>query len=218
MASLLQEIKQSLESFINQVTIHTTSFDTNIDVDGGAEWPTTSDEIVGNNVNGKAGYFGYSRNNGNKWHAGIDIGNKEGASVFAFADGKVTRASWQSTANHKKGFGQRIVIEHNLTTNNGKKTVKIFTVYGHLKTMNVSAGNTVKKGDVIGTVGRTGNAHNVPNTHLHFEIRVGSYPGNKYNNINPNSLFDFESRVKTFFKSLIMDTPSTIPTTHIKNQ
>jgi murein DD-endopeptidase MepM/ murein hydrolase activator NlpD len=216
MATLYESISESLHSFLNQIVIHTTSFDTDVDVDGGAVWPTTNNEIVGNNNNKDAGYFGYSRNRGKKWHAGIDIGNNEGASVFAFANGKVTRASWQNASKHKVGFGKRIVIEHNLKTKNGKP-VKIYSVYGHLKTMNVKAGDTVKAGDVIGTVGRTGNAYNVPNTHLHFEVRVGSYPGNSYNNINPNSLFDFESRAKAFFRCILSDTVCTIPTTDIKN-
>ena len=217
MATLYEELKSSLQNFINQIAIRATSVNTNIDVDGGAAWPTDSSSIVGNNVNDTAGYFGYSRNNGTKWHAGIDIGNVVGASVFAFADGKVTRASWQNAANHNVGFGQRIVIEHSLKTNNGSP-ITIYTVYGHLNSMGVSVGATVKKGDVIGTVGRTGNANNVPNTHLHFEIRVGSYPGNSYNNVNPNSLIDFESRITTFFRCLLGDTVCTVPTTHIDNQ
>ncbi len=93
-----------------------------------------------------------------KPHTGVDIGAWYGTEIYAAASGTVTAAvvDYGST-----GYGCYVAIYHpNGTT----------TLYGHMSSLAVSAGQSVSKGQVIGYVGSTG-ASNGP--HIHFEIRVG---------------------------------------------
>ena len=77
-----------------------------------------------------------------------------GEDVLSAAPGTVIFAGRQS------GFGKVVIIEH------GKR---FCTVSAHLSSMLVSEGEGVERGQVIGRVGKSGNA---TGTHLHFEIRV----------------------------------------------
>ena len=67
------------------------------------------------------------------------------------------------------GYGNKILIDHGY----GYRTL-----YGHCYKLYVKAGDKVKRGDVIGTVGSTGLSH-AP--HLHYEVIVN---GRKVNPIN----------------------------------
>jgi hypothetical protein len=92
------------------------------------------------------------------WHTGEDWyaldDNTAGAQVYAVADGDVVFAG----ANYP---GRVVIIRH---------TDDLFSMYGHLDPeLAVTEGQTVMRGDVIGTVLRRGD--NVPD-HLHFEIRT----------------------------------------------
>ena len=89
-----------------------------------------------------------------KGHDGIDIGNAGyGAPVVAAADGVVTFAGVLS------GYGNCVIISHG---------VGIVTLYGHGQDIIIQMGSQVKQGDVIMTVGSTGNS---TGPHLHFEVR-----------------------------------------------
>ncbi|MBA7609029.1 Cell division suppressor protein YneA [subsurface metagenome] len=99
--------------------------------------------------------------NGRKeFHAGIDIGGPTGTNIVAAESGRV------SYAGYMRGFGNVIILSHD----GGYSTV-----YGHNSVNLVKKGQYVKKGSVIGKVGRTGNA---TGSHLHFEIRSGGKPVN----------------------------------------
>jgi hypothetical protein len=90
------------------------------------------------------------------FHGGLDIAAKEGTPVKASADGTVVKAEYL-----KNGYGKLVIIEHEK---------ELATYYGHLSEIMVTAGQKVRRGDVIGAVGRTGNA---TGAHLHFEVRRG---------------------------------------------
>ncbi|MGG3891152.1 M23 family metallopeptidase [Metabacillus fastidiosus] len=87
-----------------------------------------------------------------KLHKGVDIVKPSNYMVKAADNGTVL------FAGNDGGYGNKVVIDHN----NGLKTV-----YGHLNSIAVSAGETVIKGQKIGVMGSTGQAADV---HLHFEV------------------------------------------------
>ncbi|QWU18231.1 M23 family metallopeptidase [Paenibacillus sophorae] len=110
-------------------------------------WPTSSRMISSS--------FGYRTDpfkGSPAFHAGIDIAAQEGDVVFAAQGGEVFAAE-QSAAR-----GNYIVIDHA----NGLQTL-----YMHLNSLDVSAGDNVAKGQKIGRVGSTGRS-TAP--HLHFQV------------------------------------------------
>jgi len=90
---------------------------------------------------------------------GINIGAPKGAPVAAAANGIVAYAG-----NEMKGFGNLVLIRHQ----DGW-----VTAYAHLDRTLVNKDAVVAKGDMIGTVGKTGN---VPSPQLHFETRYQGKP------------------------------------------
>lgn len=96
------------------------------------------------------------------WHTGIDLDSRSGRTIFASASGKVVSV----TRGWGGGYGNHIVIDHGQGFS---------TLYGHLSSFNVSSGQWVNQGQVIGTMGSTGWSTGI---HLHFEIRVGGSPRN----------------------------------------
>jgi len=107
------------------------------------------------------GYFGANRT-GKRLHAGIDLYAEVGTPVLASRSGKVT------TAIEKRGIGKYVVIAH---------PGNVVTLYGHLSEIDVSEGQLVRQGEVIGKVGKTGNANYTDMLpHLHFEIRDSDVP------------------------------------------
>lgn len=100
-------------------------------------------------------HFGWRTLNGaSDYHQATDMPCASGTSIFAADSGKVLRAEWHWS------YGNYILIDHG---------GGISTLYAHCSGLNVSAGQTVNKGDVIGFVGETGYAFGA---HLHFEVRV----------------------------------------------
>jgi murein DD-endopeptidase MepM/ murein hydrolase activator NlpD len=88
------------------------------------------------------------------FHAGVDIAENYGTSVRAADTGVV------STGYDQYGYGNYIVLTHG----NGWSTL-----YGHLSGFNVSDGQTVQRGSVIGFEGSTGNSSG---PHLHFGVML----------------------------------------------
>lgn len=106
-------------------------------------------------------------------HRGIDIALPEGTDVMAANDGVVTL----SGGNYFYS-GNMVVIDHGQN---------LFTLYAHLKSTSVKVGQRVKKGDVIGKVGKTGRA---TGPHLHFGASLNNVRFNPSSllNINKNDL------------------------------
>jgi murein DD-endopeptidase MepM/ murein hydrolase activator NlpD len=99
--------------------------------------------------------FGDPRDAGRREHEGVDIFAKRGTPVLSATDGVVTRVA-------DEGLGGRVVWIWN-----PKRSLRLY--YAHLDEQFVSTGTHVKAGDVLGTVGNTGNARTTP-PHLHFGI------------------------------------------------
>jgi murein DD-endopeptidase MepM/ murein hydrolase activator NlpD len=87
-------------------------------------------------------------------HTGVDFRANVGEEVRATAAGKVMSAGWSG------GYGKMIEIDHG----NG-----FSTRYGHLSSIRVEEGQTIRLGQVIGRVGTTGRS---TGPHLHYETRV----------------------------------------------
>ena len=117
---------------------------------GSYSWPCASSTYI----TSKFGYRIHPIFQTQKYHSGVDIAANSGEPITAAAGGTITIAEYSSS------YGNYVVIYHSDGTT---------TLYAHMSSMAVSAGQTVSKGDVIGYVGSTGNS---TGPHLHFEVRV----------------------------------------------
>ncbi len=88
------------------------------------------------------------------FHNGMDFGVPIGTPVYAAQDGKVVAAG----NNGRYQYGKYVLIEHE---NN------LVTIYGHLSSQSVSAGQRVVAGQLIGYSGNTGYS---TGAHLHFGV------------------------------------------------
>jgi murein DD-endopeptidase MepM/ murein hydrolase activator NlpD len=98
-------------------------------------------------------------------HGGIDVGAAKGTPVYAADAGYVSIAGWD---REPVSYGNEVVLNHG----NGYSTR-----YGHLSAIMVDAGESVRKGQLIGRVGSTGNS---TGPHLHFEIIRNGVRRNPY--------------------------------------
>ncbi|HTX78697.1 MAG TPA: M23 family metallopeptidase [Longilinea sp.] len=104
-------------------------------------------------------------------HPGVDIANAVGTPVTAAADGIVVVAGDDKSTLYGPApdfYGNLVILQHQLP----QSDQPVFTLYGHLSKIDVSVGDHVSAGQVIGQVGVTGYAIGA---HLHFEVRIGSY-------------------------------------------
>ena len=109
------------------------------------------------------------------FHKGLDLSAPRGTPVYVTADGVVTFAGRfplrQSVAWWR--FGNVVVVNH---------ANRFITIYGHLDTINVRAGQNVRQGEVVATVGSTGWS---TNSHLHYEVRSDLEVESQYIPIDP---------------------------------
>lgn len=118
---------------------------------GKGVWPTSTRRI--------SQYFGFS-------HTGIDIDGEFGDPIYAAKGGKVIQAGWNG------GYGISVLIQNSDGSQNR---------YGHLQSLNVSAGQSVGSGQFLGEMGSTGRSSG---SHLHFECMIGGRFVNPYNCVN----------------------------------
>lgn len=105
------------------------------------------------------GFWGDSRDGGQRLHKGIDIYARKGTPVVAVCDGIIVNRA------HTPIGGNTLWL---------KSASHPWTAYyAHLDRQLVKEGQHVRKGQVIGSVGNTGNARHMP-SHLHFGISPGS--------------------------------------------
>lgn len=87
-----------------------------------------------------------------RFHAGMDFTAPIGTDIHATANGIISFAGWE------QGYGNCIKIDHGYGYE---------TLYGHMSAFTVNAGQTVKRGEVIGLVGSTGKS---TGPHVHYEV------------------------------------------------
>ena len=126
-------------------------------------WP------VDGNISSHFGNRDHPRSGEPQFHTGVDIAADPGRPVRATADGVVSFADWSG------GSGNLIALEHG----NG-----FSTYYAHNKMLNVKVGHKVKRGDIIGYIGSTGNS---TGPHVHYEVWKEGKP------VNPVTYFEGRS-------------------------
>lgn len=109
-----------------------------------------------------------------KVHTGVDFGAPKGTSVYSAADGEVIKIMENNPADPKNAYGNSIVIQHK---------DNVYTRYSHLDTIGAKLGQDVAKGEMIGTVGKTGKA---TGPHLDFEVFQQRKDGTHY--VNPEKV------------------------------
>ena len=150
----LIKMEEELEEKEKELTRILESYRYGIPPSGKLAWPATGPLISG---------FGYRIHpilGINRFHSGIDIAAPYGTAVKAAAGGEVIQAGYFG------GYGYSIMLYHG---------GGYATWYAHLSSINVSMGQMVERGSVIGLVGSTGWS---TGPHLHFEIRINGVPQN----------------------------------------
>lgn len=107
-----------------------------------------------------------------KMHTGIDFGAAEGTPIYATGDGVIEEAGFNS------GYGNHVIIQHGFGYE---------TQYGHMSRIAATEGQRVKRGQIIGYVGSTGES---TGDHLHYEVIKNGVKVNPinyfYNDLNPD--------------------------------
>ena len=106
------------------------------------------------------------------FHKGVDIRATTGTPVRTTADGIVLHAGWDMS-----GYGRLVVVDHG----GGMQTW-----YAHLSRINVTVGQAVRRGDMIGAVGSTGR---VTAPHLHYEVHIDGVVRNPYPFLSKATVF-----------------------------
>jgi murein DD-endopeptidase MepM/ murein hydrolase activator NlpD len=115
-----------------------------------------------------------------KFHYGMDFACDTGTPVYATADGVITYAKW------KTAYGNLIEIDHGYG---------YVTRYAHLSKIDVKAGQTISRGEVIGEVGSTGKS---TGPHLHYEVLVNG------KNVNPVNYYFMDLNAEQYEQMIQM--------------
>lgn len=128
---------------------------------GSLSWPIANPTLTqgfGLTSFARNGAYGYDKSGNPNPHRGIDFQASVGTPLLAAAPGTVRDAVDMDKTPGCYSYGKWILIDHD----NG-----LSTLYAHLSVFNVSAGDYVKPGDIIGYAGATGYA---TGPHLHFSV------------------------------------------------
>lgn len=122
---------------------------------------------------------------------GMSFAAPQGTPVYAAGDGRVVRVASGGA------YGNRVEIEHG-----GRR----WTLYAHLASSNVSVGQTVRAGQMIGRVGSTGQAFG---SHLHFEVRTGA---NAFRSaVDPRPFLNMNSTPSAYMRDVEFETTEVMP-------
>lgn len=156
-AALLPPAPVQVQSFVAQAYVHpeVARDDFGISTYSVVQWPVA----VGTAITSEFGYrscAGCSTD-----HLGIDFDPGAGTPAVSIADGVVTQATYEGV------YGQHVIVQHVIDG------VTVSTLYAHLQADSspVMVGQTVKRGDLIGLVGDTGQS---TGAHLHFGVLIGA--------------------------------------------
>lgn len=179
-SELLVSTAKKLDQLASQMYVQSKSFDEVYEMARNKEMMLASIPAIQpvNNTDLKrlSSYYGYRIDpiyKINKFHAGVDFSAPQGTSIYASGSGKVVK-----TSKSPRGYGNTITIEHGFGYQ---------TFYAHIKDIKVKRGETIKRGQIIGTVGNTGKS-TAP--HLHYEVRKNGRTVNPiyyfFNDLSPD--------------------------------
>ena len=146
------------------------------------EVPSIGFPVKGKNSRSISSFFGDPRDGGSRDHHGVDIFAERHTPVLAPSNASVTRVG-------EGDVGGRYVWLYD-----SKRSMYLY--FAHLETREVERGDQVRAGQLIGTVGNTGNARSTP-PHLHFGI---------YRN-GPVDPFNYIAETDTVPEKITVDTP-----------
>jgi murein DD-endopeptidase MepM/ murein hydrolase activator NlpD len=159
----LTELKRAQDAVSQEIEAYESVLRKTIDPDA---LPLPRKSVLAWPVGGGTQTQGYGRTSfalktyKSQWHNGIDVGGAIGLTILAAEDGVVINVGNQDAYRgcYKAGYGKFVVVKHE----NG-----LTTLYGHLSRYIVTVGQTVKRGEVIAYLGKTGWA---TGPHLHFTV------------------------------------------------
>lgn len=156
--------KEELKPTINEIIIKGDKYIPTVGSTTNWLWPTNSGYTISSDYVYRINPITGKR----ELHAAIDIsGTGYGSPIYAVTNGVVSESSYRYQD------GNYVCINHN----NG-----YYTCYAHMSKRNVTVGQTVARGQIIGYVGQSGWA---TGPHLHFEVWINGKPWNGGVRINP---------------------------------
>lgn len=136
-------------------------------------------------------------------HYALDIPAPMGVNVIASYPGKVIEIytgcshNWSKKGSCCSSWGNFVLLEHSYTLKNGS-TITLYSRYAHLSKVSVKVGQSVARGEKVGTNGSTGRSSG---SHLHYEILYGgTFPSKTYS-VDPyiNELLELPEELNSTF-------------------
>lgn len=139
----------------------------------------------------------------NRNHYSLDFAAPMGSRVVASYAGTVIDIFTTCEHNYGKSksccssWGNFVLLEHSYTLKSGKK-ITLYSRYAHLADVSVKLGQTVARGEKIGTVGSTGRSSG---PHLDYEILYGGTSPSRTYSVDPyiNELLELPEELHTTF-------------------
>ena len=143
----------------------------------------------------RGGTFGYVRSGGERFHNGLDLFAEEGTPVYAMIDGEIASDVYIIGQPNRVDDEYPVGYKGNTSDAGNRVYVKgqyngydVKVGYFHLRSGTPVAinprtgevfkpGDTIYRGELLGYTGRTGNAYNVTNKHLHLVYKVKNSNG-----------------------------------------
>ncbi len=140
------------------------------------------DVTKSNGWNKEGGTFGFTRDQGTRFHDGIDISSPLNSNLFAANAGEVTAVvdSLSPGEFKRDSYGNYIEIKSIIDGN------EVYMRYAHLNGVNVSLGDQIYAGEKIGITGDTGNAQSTEEITVLPHVHVKAELGASRNKVNPN--------------------------------
>ena len=111
--------------------------------------------------------FGYGPfGDGFRFHRGADIVSPYNKNILSMGDGRVVVSNYESQYPFRI-FGKTLIIEHYDNIDNPTEIARV--LYAHMDKVNVSPGDIVEKGEIIGIIGSTGFS---TGPHIHLELYI----------------------------------------------